>query len=179
MVGGYSGLPIGNQPRKTLIARRRSRSFSYVLSQEWRFGNAPATAICRNSQIFDAADVVDLPGLIPPGDQAQIGADVSGSADARRRRSQLQREERSFGLRLEFGLRAALWGPGGFRGSNLSWARGSSASSTGVGYDCSRRLSIPRSSQSVEDHGDVDDLLEEGSLDRGDVTKGCCDHASD
>jgi hypothetical protein len=84
MVGGYSGLPIGDQPHKTLIARRRSRSFSYVLSQEWRFDSAPATAICRNSQILDAADVVDLPGLIPPGDQAQIGDDVSGSADARR-----------------------------------------------------------------------------------------------
>jgi hypothetical protein len=84
MVGGYSGLPIGDQPHKTLIARRRSRSFSYVLSQEWQFDSAPATAICRNSQILDAADVVDLPGLIPPGDLAQIGADVSGSADARR-----------------------------------------------------------------------------------------------
>jgi hypothetical protein len=65
------------------------------------------------------------------------------------------------------------------RGSNLSWARGSSAWSTRVGYDCSRRLSIPQSSESVEDHGDVNDLLEEGSLDWGDVTKGCCDHASE
>jgi hypothetical protein len=31
----------------------------------------------------DAADVVDLTRLIPPGDQTQIGADVSGSAHAR------------------------------------------------------------------------------------------------
>jgi hypothetical protein len=31
----------------------------------------------------DAADIVDLARLIPPGDQAQIDADVSGSADAR------------------------------------------------------------------------------------------------
>ena len=31
----------------------------------------------------DTADVVDLARLMPPGDQAQIGADVSGSADAR------------------------------------------------------------------------------------------------
>ena len=33
---------------------------------------------------LDAANIVDLVGLIPPGDQAQIGADVSRSADARR-----------------------------------------------------------------------------------------------
>ena len=32
----------------------------------------------------DAAKVVDLPGLVAPGDQAQIGADVSGMSDARR-----------------------------------------------------------------------------------------------
>jgi hypothetical protein len=91
MVSGYSGLPIGNQPRKTPIARRRSRSFSYVLSQEWRFDSAPATAICRNSQIFDAADVVDLPGLIAPGDQAEIGADVARTVRSTRRRLKLRR----------------------------------------------------------------------------------------
>jgi hypothetical protein len=31
----------------------------------------------------DAADVIDLPGLIPSWDEAQIGPDVSGSVDAR------------------------------------------------------------------------------------------------
>ena len=140
MVGGYSGLPIGDQPHKTLIARRRSRSFSYVLSQEWRFDNAPATAICRNSQILDAADVVDLPGLIPPGDQAQIGADVSGSADARRIVDRSYKG-RSGHLAYAWNLVSAQhFGGLASRGSNLSWARGSSAWSTRVGYDCSRRL---------------------------------------
>ena len=38
----------------------------------------------RHTAFRDAADIVPLPRLIPPVDQAQIGADISGSADARR-----------------------------------------------------------------------------------------------
>ena len=144
----------------------------------------PLAASCRRVRtpdpgIWIAADVIDLPGLILPGDQAQIGADVSGSADAR---GVVDRSHKGESGQLAYAwnfVSAQHFGGLASRGSNLSWARGSSAWSTGLGYDCSRRLSIPQSSESVEDHGDVDDLLEEGSLDWGDVTKGCCDHDSD
>src|ERR1700693_189406 len=50
-----------------------------TLAASYSRGSHPPVAAFR-----DAADVVDLARLIPPGDQAEIGADISRSADARR-----------------------------------------------------------------------------------------------
>jgi hypothetical protein len=56
----------------------------------------PPVPACR-----DAAGVVDRPGLVPPGDQAQISADISGSPNARGIVDRSHKGERDqLGLRL-------------------------------------------------------------------------------
>ena len=81
----------------------------------------------------------DLPGLILPGDQAQIGADVSGSADAR---GVVDRSYKGRSGQLAYAwnlVSAQHFGGLASRGSSLSWARGCiGLEHADVGYEIAR-----------------------------------------